>query len=719
MLMVDNAPPERPLPELAYPEFNPLDPETWRALAAQSNSDKPFYRLTTATYEGITLQPFYTAADIAGLSFPHTAPGFPPYVRGTTAAGYLTRRWAIAQELATPTPSAFNDALLDDLMQGQTAVNILLDAPTRAGLDPDQAEPGEVGRGGLSLATVSDVTVALSGVDPTRRPFTVRSGTAALPLLALFAAHIRRGGQPASNLQGWLESDPLGVLAHEGTLPLSLPHALDEMADTTRWSADHAPRLGTIAVHSYPYANAGANAVHELAFALATAVYYLRELAERGLDFATVAPQLRFDFAVGSAFFMEIAKLRASRLLWSQVAAAYGADLQTARLTLHARTGRLLKTLVDPHTNMLRVTTEALSAVLGGVDSLHVSPFDEPAGNPDAFSRRVARNVQLILQDEVHLTQLIDPAGGTWAVESLVNDLAQEAWSLFQEIEAQGGMWAALQSGFVHDQVAAVRTARHNNMATRKDVLIGANQFANPAEGTPPVDATDYDAVYRERVDQLTHYRSHDDDPSVHVAALDRLGDLRGVQRVEAAIAAAHLGATLNEITRALRPDDPDRPAITPLPQSRLSEPFEALRVAAAEFADGRPPRIFLATLGPLRQHKARADFAQAFFEVGGFDIVYPSGFATAEEAATAALDAAAQAVVICSTDDTYPDLVPPLAGAIKRATPGTAIILAGRPGDQEAAYRTAGVDHFIYLGADCLAINEWLLDHSRTGDPA
>jgi methylmalonyl-CoA mutase len=715
----DPTPPD--YPGLTFIEFDPLAPDDWRALAVESNNGKPFDKLTTATYEGITLQPFYTAADIAGLSFPRTAPGFPPYVRGTTAAGYLTHPWAIAQELGTPTPSAFNDDLLDDLAQGQTAVNILLDDPTRAGLDPDQAGPGEVGHGGLSLATVSDVTVALAGVDLARRPITVRTGAAALPLLALFAAHVRRGGQPTPELHGWLESDPLGELAGAGTLPLSLPRALDEMAAATRWAAQHAPRLGTVAVHSTPYSGAGANATQELAFALATAVYYLRELAERGLDFATVAPRLRFDFAVGPAFFMEIAKLRAARLLWSGLADAYGADPQAARLTLHARTGRLHKTLVDPHTNMLRVTTEALSAVLGGVDSLHVSPFDEPAGNPDAFSRRVARNVQLILQDEVHLTQLVDPAGGTWAVESLVNDLAQGAWSLFQEIEAQGGMWAALQSGFVQDQVAAVRAARDKDMATRKDVLVGANQFANPAEGAPPVDTTDYDAVFRERIEQLTHYRSHDDAPSAHVGALDRLSGLQGNELVEGAIAAAHVGATLNEITRALRPGDADRPAIKPLPQGRLSAPFEALRAAAADFAaaNGRPPRVFLATLGPLRQHKARADFAQGFFEVGGFDTVYPSGFATAEAAAAAALEAAPQAVVICSTDETYPDLVPPLAGAIKRAAPNTAIILAGRPGEQEAAYRAAGVDQFIYLSADCLAVNQWLLDHSRTGDPA
>ncbi len=716
-------PPERP-PAIDLTEFPPADLDAWRDAAAASNNGKPFDKLTTPTYERITLQPLYSPEDTAGLAFVNTLPGHAPYLRGTTAAGYLAQPWAIAQELGYPTPSLFNQALLDDLARGQTAVNILLDAPTRAGRDPDQAQPGEVGRGGLSLATVSDVTVTIGSVDLAQTPITIRAGTVALPLLALFVAHVRRQGRPSADLHGWLEDDPLGVLAHEGTLPLSISRALDEMAQLTRWSADHAPRLGTIAVHTYPYHNAGANAVQELAVALATAVFYLRELIERGIDVPTAAPRIRFDLAVGPQFFMEIAKLRAARLLWSQVVAAFGGDAAAQRMNLHARTGRTHKTLTDPHVNMLRVTTEALAAALGGVDSLHVSPYDEPAGPADGFSRRIARNVQIILQDEVHLTKLIDPAGGTWAVEALVNDLAHRAWDLFQQIEAAGGMWAALQGGFIQNEIADVRVHRDANLATRKDVLVGTNQFTNPAEQPLPPDPTDYEAVYRERAAQLAHYRSHDDDPSAHVAALQRLGAMLDAPpdgMVESAVSAALMGATLNEITRTLRVNDHDRPIITPLPQGRLAEPYEALRDEATAFAatTGHPPQVFLANMGPLRQHKARADFAQGFFEVGGFNIINPPGFAGWEEAAGAALAANAEAVVICSTDETYPELVPPLAEAIKGASPQTAVLVAGRPGEMEAAFRDAGVDQFIYLGADCLAVNQWLFDRLRTGDPA
>lgn len=711
-----DATPDPTVPPLDYTEFDTLDVADWRQLAAESNSGKPFEKLTTPTVEGITIQPFYTADDVAELTFPHTSPGFPPYVRGLSAAGYLQQPWLVAQELAYPTPSQLNRALLDDLDRGQTVVNILLDDPTRSGLDPDQARPGEVGRGGLSLATVKDVAATLAGVNLAATPLMVRAGTVALPLLALLVGHVRRQGNDTAVLHGWLEDDPLGVIAHQGTLPVSLWQAYDEMANLTRWAADHAPRLGTIAVHTYPYHSAGAHAVQELAFALATGAAYLRELSDRGVPIAMAAPRLRFDLSIGSQFFPEIAKFRAARLLWSQVVEAFGGDTAAQRLTLHARTGRYDKTLTDPHVNMLRVTTQALSAALGGVDSLHVSPYDEPARLPNDFSRRIARNVQIILQSEVHLTQLVDPAGGTWAVEALVNEMAQRAWALFQRIEADGGMWAALQSGLIQSEVGATHAARAANLAQRREVIVGTNQYANPAEQPLAADTIDYKAVYRERAAQLAHHRSHDDDPSAHVAALERLGQMLDAppeQMVESAIAAAQAGATLNEITRTLHLNDRQRPTITPLTLRRASEPWEALRDEARAFAaaNGRPPRVFLAAMGPLRQHKARADFAQGFFEPGGFEVITPAGLPTAEDAAAAALAAEADAVVVCSTDETYPVLVPPLAAAIRAAKPAMPILVAGRPGDHEAAYRTAGVTGFIYLGADCLAANRLLLD--------
>lgn len=703
-------------PTLDLEDFPPVTRDEWRQAATDSNGGKPFDKLITATYEEIPLQPIYGREDIAGMTFPHTLPGNPPYVRGTTAAGNLARPWAIAQELNYGTPAAFNRALRDDLARGQTAVNLLLDGPTRAGKDPDAARSGEVGRSGVSLATVEDVAAALDGADLAATPLTVRAGTVALPLLALLAAHMRRTGRATAELHGCLEDDPLGVLAHEGALPVSLERVYDEMAQLALWAERHAPGLATMAIHTYPYHNAGANATQELAFAIATGVAYLRALGRRGVAVDVAARRLRFDFAVGGNFFMEIAKLRAARLLWAQVIDAFGGDADAQRMRLHGRTARRNKTRIDPYVNMLRVTTEALAAAVGGVDSLHVAPFDEATRPPDDFSRRIARNVQVILQEEAHLTQVIDPAGGSYAVEALTDRLARDAWSLFQAIESAGGMADALKIGYIQKNIAAVAEKRAANMAKRRDVQVGANQFANPGEPPPLADETDYEALYRERTARMAHYRTNDDDPAAHVATLERLGEMMAAtpeMMVEAAIAAAAAGGTLGEITHVLRAHDSARPTIVPVALHRAAEPFEALRARAADYASahGGPPRIFLANLGPPRQHKARAEFAQGFFEVGGFQVLNNNGFSTVETAAAAALKSGAPAVVICSTDETYPEIVPPLVKAIRKKAHDTVIILAGRPAEQVEALRKAGVDEFIYFGADCVKLNEWLLE--------
>jgi methylmalonyl-CoA mutase len=711
-----NSEPNDSDPDLLLDDFPSPTYAAWQAAAVDSLGGKPFEKLISPSCEGIPIQPLYRREDTAGIAAA-TVPGRPPYLRGATAAGNLVRPWAIAQELAYGGPAAFNRALRFDLEHGQTAVNLLLDGPTRAGKDPDGALPGEVGRGGVSLATVEDVAAALHGVELTATPLFVRAGTATLPLLALIAAHLRRSGRPSSDLHGCLEDDPLGALAHEGVLPLSLERAFDEMAQVTLWAAHHAPHLATVAVHTYPYHNAGGNAVQELAFALATGVAYLRALARREVVINVAARHMRFDFAIGGNFFMEIAKLRAARLLWSQVVAAFGGDEDAQRLRLHGRTARRNKTTVDPHVNMLRVTTEALAAAVGGVESLHVAPFDEAARPPDEFSRRVARNAQVILQEEARLTGVIDPAGGAYAVEALTAQLVHAAWALFQEVEGQGGMADALKIGYAQTQIAAVAEKRAANLARRRDVLVGVNQFANPNEASPPADPTDYAALYRERAAQVANHRAHDDDPAAHSAALERLSEMLAAtpeRMVETAIAAAAAGATLGELTRTLRVHDGARPTITPVALTRAAEPFEALRarsLSLRERTGERATRVFLANFGPPRQHKARADFAQSFFEVGGFQVLTNNGFPTPEAAAVAALESGAAAVVICSTDETYPEIVPPLVKAIRRKARDTVIILAGRPAEQVEAHKKAGVDEFIYLGADCLAVNTWLVD--------
>ncbi|NDJ60180.1 MAG: methylmalonyl-CoA mutase [Chloroflexi bacterium] len=695
-----------------FADFPAVDEATWRQAAETTLKGAPFEKkLITRTYEGIDLQPIYSQAAAASLSPPHTLPGSRPYVRGAQADGYLLTRWEIAQELAYSTPETFNQALRFDMEHGQNAVNLLLDGPTRAGLDPDQAEPGRVGHGGVSLASVDDMAAALKGINLEQTPIFIRVGTVALPLTALLVAHQRRQGKSTAKLRGWIENDPLGVIAHQGTLPLSLAKAYDEMAQLTAWAVAHAPQLATIGVHGYPYHNSGANTVQELAFTLATGVEYVRALLERGLTLDVIAARIRFGYALGSNFFMEIAKLRAARQLWAQIMAAFGGDANAQKLAIHTRTAVWNKTALDPYVNMLRGTTEALAGAIGGCASMHVAPFDEVVRPPDEFSRRIARNVQIILQEECNLTRLIDPAGGSWYLEALTDQLARAAWTLFQEIERQGGMFKALEAGFPQTQIAEVAEKRASNLAMRRDVIVGTNMYPNLDEVQLDDRATDYDAIYRQRADQMTYHRTHDEDHVAHTATLDKLSQMLSATpetMVETAIEAARAGATLNEIAKTLRISDAAPPTITPVQLQRAAQPFEDLRRAAADYTAqyGHRPQIFMANMGPIPQHKARADFTIGFYEVGGFELIRNDGFATPEAAAHAALESGARAVVICSTDDTYPELVPPLVQQIKGDKPDTIVVLAGYPADQVEAHQAAGIDDFIHIRANCYAMN-------------
>ncbi len=699
-----------PPPRVRFDEFTVPSYEEWRAAAEDSLKGADFdKKLTTRTYEGINLQPLYMQADAAGIAHQHSLPGQAPYVRGIDAR---PGPWLVAQELIYGTPEAFNDALRFDMERGQTAVNLIIDEATRAGLDPDQAPPEKVGRDGVSIASLDDMARALDGIDLSQTPILIRAAVAGVPMLAMLAALMRRQGKDTRTLQGCIEVDPLGAMAWTGRLPLSLGRAYDEMALLVNWSQTHAPDLDVIGVHSYPYHNAGASAVQELAYAIASGVAYLRAMSERGLDVNTVAPRMRFFFSVGTNFFMEVAKLRAARLLWSQVVEAFGGDADAGRMVIHARSALYNKTALDPYANMLRTTIEAFAGAVGGVQSMAVGPFDEVIRPPDEFSRRIARNQQIILQSESNLARLIDPAGGSWYVEYLTDQVAQSAWAQFQQIEGAGGMAQALRDGSPQADIAEVAQQRTANVSKRKDRVVGSNMYANIHE-KPLAVAADDGSIARKRAAQMAHHRTHDD-AAAHTAALDKLsGMLEATPEtlLEAVVQAAAAGATLNEITRTLRAGDaPDAP-ISGLPRERRAEPFEQLRAAASAYAEanGHLPRIFMANMGPLSQHKARADFSVGFFEAGGFEMISQGGFESVEAAAQAAIASGERAVIICSTDDNYPDIVPPLIAQVRAERPETVFILAGYPKDQIEQLRAAGVDLFIYLGADCHAINQQL----------
>lgn len=700
-----------PQPLKLLQEFAAVSYEDWRQLVQTELKDAPFdKKMFTATPEGIKLRPIYRPEDTARLPHVNSFPGFAPFVRGSRASGYVRQPWNISQEIAFSSSREFNHAARNSISRGLNALNMVLDQATRDGHDPDWALPEQVGSGGLSVATLEDLDHALDGIDLESTSLFIRSGASAMPCAALLVALARKRKKTPTALRGCIEMDPLGVLAHQGKLPQSLDGAYREMALLTRWAAEHAPRLQTICVHSRAWHESGSNAVQELAFTLATAVEYLRATNRRGLEVDLVAPRIRFAITVGVNFFMEIAKLRALRMLWSKVASALGASPAAQPLSLHIRTSQWNKTVYDPYNNLLRATVEAFAGVLGGCDSLQVGAFDEVFRRPDDFSLRIARNTQLVLQKECHLNHVIDPAGGSWYVESLTAELAQKAWALFQEVEKLGGMEAAMRAEFPQKTVAATAAERIKSVNRRRDSVIGLNQYANPKEKPLEHPLEDARAFHQRRVRQVASYRtSLDEDQSeIVLEKLAKVVETRGADLFEACVDAVTAGATLGEVTRALRISDSPCDPIIPVRITRAAAALENLRAATDRFvtAGHERPKAFLCNMGPLREHKARADFSRGFLSVAGYEIVSPAGFKTPLEAADAFAAAQAPIAVICSTDDNYPALVPPLVQALRTKKPDALILLAGYPTEQQVeACKKSGVDDFIHIRADALEL--------------
>jgi methylmalonyl-CoA mutase len=700
-------------------EFAPVSFEDWRKLVQSELKDAPFdKKMFTATPEGIKLRPIYRRQDVANLPHVNSFPGFAPFVRGIHAAGYVVQPWSISQEIAFSNAREFNHAARNSISRGLNALNMVLDQASRDGHDPDWASVEQVGFGGLSIATLDDLDHALDGIDLDTTSLFIRSGASAMPFAALLVALARKRKKTPTALRGCIEMDPLGVLAHQGKLPQSVEGAYREMVVLTRWATEHAPHLQTICVHSRAWHESGANAVQELAFTLATGVEYLRAANQRALEVNVVAPRMRFAITVGVNFFMEIAKLRALRMLWSRVISVLGGNESSQKLALHVRTSQWNKTVYDPYNNMLRATVEAFAGVLGGCDSMQVGAFDEVIRRPDDFSQRIARNTQLILQKECHLDHVIDPAGGSWYVENLTADLAKGAWDLFQQVEKLGGMEQALRAEFPQQTVAATAAEKIKAVNRRRDSIVGVNQYANPTEKPLEHPAEDAKAFHKRRVQQVASHRTslEEDQSEIVLEKLAKVVEAKGSDLFEACVSAVESGATLGEITRAVRISDSPCTPITPVCITRSAAALENLRAATDRYVAGghERPKVFLCNMGPLREHKARADFSRGFLSVAGYEIVSSEGFKAPQDAVEGFAKSNARVVVICSTDDNYSALVPPLVQGFRAKKNDALIILAGYPQDQVEAHKKSGVEEFIHIRADALELLSQL--HRKLG---
>ncbi len=689
--------------------------EEWKHQVEKDLKGESFdKKLITKTYEEINLQPLYTSNDIKDLSQLNNFPGFENYLRSTNVSGYNFKSWEIAQEYNHSLPEDLNESLRSDLKRGLNSINIVLDNPTKLGIDADQSKTGEVGNGGLSISGVRKMQVLFKDIDLREQPINITCGFSALPFTLLFTSYASEVRRSLMNIKGSIISDPYDYLITSGKLPFSLTQVFDEIKLATELMIKSNSPIKTIGVNGLSYHNAGASAVQELVFSLATGAEYLNKFSSKGLKLDEVAKRMKFTFGIGSFYFMEVAKLRAARMLWSKILETYEVKVENRKMFIHAKTSNLNQTYFDPFVNSLRTTTEAFSAIVGGVDSLHTNTFDESFNVSDDFSKRLARNTQIILKEESHLDQVIDPAGGSYFVEKLTNDIAEAAWKLFQKIDEDGGMLNAIKSGFVQNEIAKVAEQKKKDFAKRKLILVGTNTYANPKEKPLELKSIDYDSIYFKRVDYTKKYKMSigADERNEILKRLKNDSDLSSFELVDTAIEAYLEGATLGEVSASIRTSAEKGISVEPIKQFRLAEMFEELRIASENYKKktGSKPKVFLATMGPLKQFKGRADFSRAFFEIGGFEIVYPNGFATTDEAVKAAIDSKAQAVVICSTDDIYPELVPPIVKGIKEKSNNISVILAGYPKDQIEEHKKSGVDDFIYLGADTFQVLSNLL---------
>jgi len=609
-------------------DFSPPTYDQWKTAAEENLKGVPFEKaLVTHTYENIDLQPIYTKLDIEDLPHLEEKPGFGHYVRGTDTKGYLDKPWEICQAIPYNNPDEFNNALKHDLERGQTAVHL--------------------SSGTTSIGTPEDMAAALKDIDLETIPIHIDAGFSGLDTYTTLKTVLENENRSPEKVNGSIDADPLGYLAAHGSLPITLENAFDQMAELLSRAKEEMPLLRTVGISGLPYHNAGASAIQEPAFVLASAVEYIEGMMDKGFTIDEIAPRMRFTFGIGPFYFMEIAKLRAARLLWSKIVETYGGDEESRKMNIHGVTSFYNQTRYAPYVNMLRTVTEAFSAVVGGVDGLQTNPFDETLGPPDEFSRRAARNTQIVLLEESHLAQVLDPAGGSYYVEKLTHEVARKTWDLFRETEKQGGMFNALQKEFPQKEIETTAEKRKKDLAKGKYVMVGTNSYANVKEEKPGTK------------------------PRPKKQSADAVISIRSLRL------------------------------------HRAAEIFEELRDAANTFETqtGARPKLFLATMGPLRQHKARADYSRGFFELGGFDVIYPEGFDTPGAAVDAAAASGAPVVVICSTDDTYPELVPPITKGLKATNPGIQVVLAGYPKDRAEAHKEAGVDEFIYLGADAHAI--------------
>ncbi|MDD3353030.1 methylmalonyl-CoA mutase [Zoogloea sp.] len=659
------------------PTFPQPDLEAWSKAAAKSAPGGDVSKLNWVTPEGITVKPLYTAADLDGLKYANTLPGFEPFLRGPQATMYAARPWTIRQYAGFSTAEASNAFYRKALAAGGQGVSVAFDLATHRGYDSDNPRVvGDVGKAGVAIDSVEDMKILFNEIPLDKVSVSMTMNGAVLPILAGYIVAAEEQGVSQDKLSGTIQNDILKEFMVRNTYIYPPTPSMKIIADIFQYTSTHMPKFNSISISGYHIQEAGANQAIELAFTLADGVEYVRTGIKSGMDVDTFAGRLSFFWAVGMNFYLEIAKMRAARMLWWRLMKQFNPKSQKSMmLRTHSQTSGWSLTEQDPYNNVVRTTIEAMAAVFGGTQSLHTNALDEAIALPTEFSARIARNTQIIIQEETHITSVVDPWAGSYMMEKLTQDMADKAWALIEEIEAMGGMTKAVESGWAKMKVEECAADKQARIDSGKDVIVGVNKYKLAKED--PIEILDIDnhAVRDAQVARLAQIRATRDSAAVSaaLAALTEAAKSGEGNLLDLAVKAVRLRATVGEISDALEVvfgryrANPQ--AVTGIYNAVVEgdDDWQALKADIEAFVteEGRRPRIMIAKLGQDGHDRGSKVVASAFADLG-FDIDIGPLFQTPEEAARHAVENDVHAVGCSSLAAGHKTLVPAIINALK-----------------------------------------------------
>ncbi len=707
----------------------PTSRKAWEARATTELGGGDPARLTWETPEGIAVAPLYTAADLEGLEAVDSLPGESPYLRGVRATMYANRPWTIRQYAGFSTAEESNAFYRANLEAGQMGLSVAFDLATHRGYDSDHPRvTGDVGKAGVAIDSVEDMKILFDAIPLDKMSVSMTMNGAVLPVLAGYIVAAEEQGVAPEQLSGTIQNDILKEFMVRNTYIYPPAPSMRIVADIITYTAVNMPKFNSISISGYHMHEAGATAVQELAFTLADGLEYVRSALDRGLDVDKFAGRLSFFFGIGMNFFMEVAKLRAARLLWARIMDQFDpAQPASKMLRTHCQTSGVSLTEQDPYNNIVRTTIEGLAAVLGGTQSLHTNSFDEAIALPSDFAARIARNTQLILAEETGVTHVVDPLGGSYYVEALTHALASHAWSLIEEVESLGGMTKAVESGMPKLRIEEAAARRQAAVDQGEAVTVGVNKYR--LEHEDPIESREIDntAVRDAQIARLTQVRA-DRDEAQCVESLQRLteGAQGDANLLELAIAATRARATVGEISNALEEVFTRHRAQVRTIAGVYGSAYEGdeqyaqvhAEVEAFAVAEGRRPRMLVAKMGQDGHDRGAKVIATAFADLG-FDVDVGTLFQTPEEVARDAVENDVHIVGVSSQAAGHKTLVPELISQLRAAGGGDILVVCGGviPASDYQFLRDAGVAAIFGPGTNIPDAAREVLALLRPGD--